>query len=301
MKPTISMYIGSTHLNATVGLSPPSWLTRTSQLWKSRSGHQREKPGSESHGADSAQVARSASESFAFADRSAVDDPIQSIVEAGELSLQSLRDQHSVSLDGCNLSVRLGMSHTSLNITPLDASSASPSERQLHLIAEAVALESARTSTEAQTVKFEIQPNSTHLCIVGLNSSVLAALQSLCVHHGMKLASCQPSLVETLDHELAGSLRARDLRTLVWTEHGVNGERQPLVTFVRIERGNAIRAWRTLVPAAASGTDIDQTLQTTTVRFLLAAGAGQEDKVVFASWPHAPARTAVDGPLEAIS
>jgi hypothetical protein len=223
-------------------------------------------------------------------------------VEAGRQVLQSLRDQHPMGLDGYRLSVRLGMSYASLNVAPLDPLSASlPSERQLQLIAEAVARESARVSTDAQTVKYEIQPNSTHLCVFSLNSSVLAALQTLSANQGLTLVSCRPALVETMDRELAGSRRGRDKRTVVWTEYGASGERLPLVCFVRIDKGSATRAWRTLVPAAASVAGIDQPLQATTDRFVLAAGAGQDDTLVFASWPHASARTAVDDRLEVIS
>lgn len=286
MKPTISMCIGATHLSATLELHPPSWRQRASHLWPAGRARSGASPISQSHAGDSLQVTSASDEYVAFADIDANDEPVLAMVEAGESVLRSLRDYHPTGLDGCRLSVRTSMAHAFLSVVPLDASSGVlPAARQLQLIAEAVAAESARVPAQGQEVRHEVQPNSTHLCIVALSSPILVALQTLCTSHHLKLVSCQPALIESLDRELSASLRSRDQRTLVWTEHSKSGERESLISFVRIDAGSAIRAWRTLAPPTAPSADTDQPLQSFTDRFLLSSGAGPEDKLIRVSWP----------------
>lgn len=289
MKTTISMHIGATHLSATLELHPPSWRQRASHLWPARRARSGASPISQSHAGDSPRVTSAPDEYVAFADIDANDEPVMAIAAAGESVLRSLRDRHPAGLDGCRLSVRTSMAYAFLNVVTLDSSSGVlPAASQLQLIAEAVAAESARVPAQGQDVRHEVQPNSTHLCIVALSSPILVALQTLCASHHLKLVSCQPALIESLDRELSASLGSRDQRTLVWTEHSKSGERESLISFVRIDAGSAIRAWRTLAPPAAASADTDQPLQSFTDRFLLSSGAGPEDKLIRASWPRAP-------------
>lgn len=285
MKPRISIHIGATHLSATLEPNPPSWIQRASRAWPARLARSGRAPIIQRHVGDSPQVTLTSDECIAFADLDAIDDPVQAIVGAGESVLRSLQYHHTFGLRGCSLSVRTSMAHASLNVVRLDSSSgALPAAHQLQLIAEAVAVESARMPAEAQNVRYEVQPNSNHLCIVALNSPVLVALRTLCASHQLKLVSCQPAIIDSLDRELFASLQGRDQRTLVWTERSKSGMRESLISFVRIEAGSAVRAWRTLAPATPASAGIDLTLQAFTDRFLLSSGAGPEDKVIRASW-----------------
>lgn len=302
MKRTISIHIGATYLSATLEPNHPSWRQRARHAWSARRARAGAAPSSQSHTGDSPQITSISDAYIAFADLAATNDPVQAIVEAGESVLQSLRERHTINLDGCRLSVRTSMACASLNVVPLDSSSGTlPSAHQLQQIAEAVAMESARVPAQARDVRYEVQPNSTHLCVVALSAPSLVALQTLCTTHHLNLVSCQPALIESLDRELATSLRNRDQRTLVWTERSRSGERQSLISFVRIDAGSAIRAWRTLVPATAASADSDQALQSLTDRFLLSSGAGPGDKLIRATWPTTPELAGAANSMETAS
>ncbi len=206
------------------------------------------------------------------------------LLEAGAQALQALRVRHAASLDGCRLVVRTGVSASYVGITPMDFSSPSArSGQQLRLVASALAHEALGTEAAGHEVRWSIQADQAHLCVITLESALIAGAQALAQAQRMKLASCQPALVELLDSELEKSRRQRDTRTLIWTELNASGHRHPTVTFIRLGNGNTLNAWRTVTRASSAAGD--PWLQPVLDRFLIASGAADDEQVVPCAWP----------------
>jgi hypothetical protein len=225
-------------------------------------------------------------ETVVFPGHGANDDPIGAIVDAGTQALQALRTRCATTLDGCSMKVRATMTLASISVVPLDFSVGSTqSDRQLQLIAQGVVREALGAGAPAQQVRCKVQADNEHLCVVALGSSFLTNIQALCAAQRLRFASCQPAIVERLDRELAASARNRDSRTLVWTELDASGKRQAQVNFLRIASGSAVNAWRTVVPTLHENASSDQLLKATINRFLIAAGAAQDEQVLLCEWP----------------
>ncbi|MDO8777733.1 MAG: hypothetical protein Q7K57_55260 [Burkholderiaceae bacterium] len=290
MKATIQMDIAATHLRATLTPGAPTWAHRMVHALAFRS----RGPGSGTRlaGADPAPPPRpnrqipTVEELVVFPVRDANEDPVSVIVDAAEQALQALRTRCTETLDGCRVNVRIGMSLATVSVVPLDASAESTqSDRQLQLIAKGIVREALGADARAHLVRRKVQTDNEHLCVVALETSLITGLQALCTSQHLSLSSCQPALIERLDRELAASARSRDSRTLVWTERNASGERHALVNFLRIVRGSAVNAWRTVVPALQGGPADDRLLKASTDRFLIVAGATLEEPVVFFAWP----------------
>lgn len=206
------------------------------------------------------------------------------LLEAGAQALQALRARHTSSLDGCRLVVRTSVSTSYVGITPMDLSSpSSRSGQQLRIVAKALAQEAMGAGAAAHEVRWSIQADQAHLCVITLESAMIAGLQALAQAQRMKLVSCQPALVTLLDCELDKSRRRRDARTLMWTECEASERRNTAVTFIRVVNGSALNAWRTVMPApSATG---GQGLQAVLDRFLIASGAAGDEQVVRCAWP----------------
>ncbi len=291
MRATILMDIAATHLRVTLTPSPSTWTRRVLRALASKP----DRPGSiaELSDADNApqpqmpdgQV-QTMEERVAFSDRGPNDDPVVAVVDAAAQALQALRTRCSSTLDGCSMNVRTGVTLSSISVVPLDFSvGATQSDRQLQLIAQGVVREALGADARAQQVRCKVQADNAHLCVVALGASFLTSIQALCEAQRLKFASCQPAIIERLDSELAASARSRDSRTLVWTELDASGKRHALVNFLRIVNGSAATAWRTIVPRSQESTSDDELLQATTERFLIAAGAAQDEQVVHCVWP----------------
>ncbi|MEO8024117.1 hypothetical protein [Polaromonas sp.] len=290
MKAIIQIDIAATHLRATLIPSAPSWAHRLVRALAFRS--RDPSAGTRVAGTDHAPQPRpdkqapTLEEWVDFPARDANEDPIAAIVEAAAQALQALRARAPDTLDGCRVNVRIGMTLATVSVVPLDASAESAqSDRQLQLIAQGVIREALGADARVQQVRCKVQADSEHLCVIALEASLITGLQVLCTSQHLRFSSCQPALIKPLDRELAASARSRDSRTLVWTELGASGERQAQVTFLRIVRGSAVNAWRTVVPALRGDTAGDQLLKASTNRFLIATEAGQDEQVVFSAWP----------------
>lgn len=206
------------------------------------------------------------------------------LLEAGAQALQALRERHTAPLDGCRLVVRTGVSASYVGITPMDFSSPlARSGQQLRLVANALAHEALGTEAAGHEVRWSIQADQAHLCVITLESALIAGLQALAQAQRMKLVSCQPTVVELLDSELKTSRRQRDARTLMWTECEASGRRRAAVTFIRVVNGSAVNAWRTVTPVSSAGDDF--LLQPVLDRFLIASGAAIDEQVVPRHWP----------------
>jgi hypothetical protein len=288
MKATIRMDIAATHLRATLTASAPTWAHRMVRALAFRSRGQAS--GTHLSGIDHAPHPRPdkqvLQELVVFPVRDANEDPVASIVHAAGQALQALRDRSPVTLDGSRVNVRIGMSLATVSVVPLDASAESTqSDRQLQLIAQGVVREALGADARGQQVRCKVQADNEHLCVVALEASLITGLQAMCTSQHLRLSSCQPALIERLDRELTASARSRDSRTLIWTERNASGERHALVNFLRIMHGSAVNAWRTAVPASQEDAADDRLLKASTDRFLIAAGADQEEQVVFSAWP----------------
>lgn len=290
MKALIRLDIAATHLRATLTSDAPTWAHRMVRTLTFRS----RVPGLGTRLAvvDPAPPPRpkkqisTVEELVVFPGRDANEDPVSVIVDAAEQALQALRARCPTTLDGCRVNVRIGMSLATVSVVPLDASAESTqSDRQLQLIAQGIVREARGADARAQLVGCKVQADNEHLCVVALETSLIIGLQALCTSQHLRFSSCQPALIERLDRELAASDRSRDSRTLVWTERNASGERHALVNFLRIVRGSAVNGWRTVVPALQGGPADDRLLKANTDRFLIAAGAVQEERVVLFAWP----------------
>jgi hypothetical protein len=209
---------------------------------------------------------------------------ITAMLEACAQALQALRAHHTEPLDGCHLVVRAGASASYVGITPMDFSSPSArSGQQLRIVAKALAQEAVGAEAAAHEVRWSIQADQAHLCVITLESALIAGLQALAQAQRMKLVSCQPALVELLGRELEKSRRQRDARTLVWTECKTSERHHPAVTFVRVVNGSAVNAWRTVMPTPSVMED--RWLQPALSRFLIASGAADAEQVVRCVWP----------------
>jgi hypothetical protein len=241
MKAVIHLDVSAAHLVATLKPAVPGWGSRLL-----RSLQPRRKP------LEPTQAA-ALSETASWVPGATHVDTLSAVLEAAALALQALRARHTASLDGCRLVVRTGVGTSCVGIAPMDFSSPSArSEQQLRAVARALSQEALGMDAAGHEVRWRIQADQAHLCVITLQSALVAGLQSLAQAQRMKLASCQPALVERLDSELEQSRRKRDARTLVWTELEASGRRHAAVSFIRLVNGSAVNAWRT-VHAGALG------------------------------------------------
>jgi len=271
MKPVIELDVGATQLRATLKPAVPGWGSRMARRL------QRRKPLEETQAAAITETGR-------WVPGATRTDTLTALLEAAAQALQALRAHHPVSLDGCRLVVRTGVSASYLGVAPMDLSSPSArAEPQLRAAAKAVTQEALGVEAAAHDVRWRIEASQAHLCVITLESALVAGLQALAQAQRMTLASCQPAIVELLDGELNKSRRQRDARTLVWTELDASGRRHAALSFIRLVNGSAVNAWRTVTQApTAAG---DPWLQPALERFLIASGAGMDEQVVPCAWP----------------
>lgn len=275
MKATITLDIGATHLTATLKPRAPGWALRAARAVgaKLRRTH---KPVDSTQGM--------LMETGHWAPGATRGHTITALLEAAAQALQALRARSPASLDGCRLTVRTGVSASYVGVAAMDVSSSSAqSDHQLRAIAKAVSQEAMGAEAAGHEVRWRIQADGAHLCVITLESAVVAGLQALAQAQRMKLASCQPAVAELLDGELLKSRRQRDARTLVWTEQDASGRRHAAVTFIRLVNGSAVNAWRTVTPAPAEAGDT--WLQPALDRFLIASGAAVDEPVIPCAWP----------------
>jgi hypothetical protein len=268
MKAEIHLHIGASLLKATLKPAVSGW---SRMPWAGR------KPVKEAQAAPLTETA-------GWAPGATRGDTLTALLEACAQTLQALRARHPASLDGCGLVVRTGVSASYLGIAPMDLSSPSArSEQQLRAVAKAVTQEALGADAAGHELRWRIEANQAHLCVITLESALVTGLQALARAQRMALASCQPAIVELLDHELDKSRRRRDARTLVWTELEASGRRHAAVSFVRVMNGSAVNAWRTVTPIPPA--DADPWLQPALDRFLIASGAGIAEAVIPCAWP----------------
>jgi len=268
MKAVIHLDLGAFHLRATLKPAAPGW---------GRVLLARRKPAE-------AMQAAPLTEAASWAPGATRADTLGALLEACKQALQALRARHPKPLDGCRVVVRTGVSTSYLGIAPMDLSSASTrSEQQLRTVAKALAQEALGADAAGHEVRWRMEADQAHLCVLTLESALVAGLQVLAQDQRMKLASCQPAIAELLDSELEKSRRQRDARTLVWTEPDASGLRHAALGFVRVVKGSAVNAWRTVTPPPSTGSD--PWLQPALDRFLIASGAGLDEQVVPCAWP----------------
>jgi hypothetical protein len=271
MKPTLELDLGATHLVATLKPYAPGWAQRIAQAAGAKLRHKR-KP------AEAAQ-AGTITETNNWMPGATRGETLAAQLEAIAQTLQTLRARHPASLDGCRLGVRTGVSSSYVGIAAMDVSSASAhSGHQLRIIAKAVAQEAMGLEAAEHEVRWRVQADQAHLCVITLESAVVAGLNALAQAQRMTLASCQPAIAELLDGELEKSRRRRDARTLVWTELEASGRRHAALTFIRLVNGSAVNAWRTVTQAPSDAGD--PWLQPALDRFLIASGAAADEPVI---------------------
>jgi hypothetical protein len=286
MNASLHMDIAATHVRVRLEPDQPGWLRRALDKLARRNGGDVK---ANSAGVDNIQALTSVpqviEETVGFSNHGTRAELVAAIREAGIQALEALRTRAGA-LDGCGIRVRIGMARASLNLVPMAfAGGATPSGRQLQLIADSVTREALGTSAAAQTIRWQVQPDNEHLCAIAMDTSLLADVQALCKAQHLRLTSCQPAIVEHLDRELAASARRRDTRTLVWTELDPTGRRLPSVSYLRVASGSMVNSWRTAVPLGREEAEIDRRLQATTDRFLIASAAVQDEQLVFCAWP----------------
>ncbi len=286
MKAVIHLDIGAAHLVATLKPVTPGWGSRLARA-VGRKLQQRRKPvdgvKAEPLTAEEAMV-NAVTEFASWTPGATRAENTAALLEAGAQALQALRARHTTSLDGCRLVVRTGVSASYVGIAPMDFSLPSArSEQQLRIVAKAVSQEAMGTEAAVHELRWSIQANQTHLCVITLESTLIAGLQALAQSQRMTLTSCQPVIVELLESELEKSRRQHDARTLVWSEPEASVHRHPTVTFIRLVNGSAVNAWRTVTPTPSAGGD--PCLQSALERFLIASGASGDEQVVPCAWP----------------
>jgi hypothetical protein len=290
MKATLHLDIGATHLAATLKPGAPGWGRRAAHAVGAKLRRMR-KP---AKGVGDAQTplspleiarAGTVTEITRWTPGATRAETTAALLEAAAQALQALRARHPAPLDGCRLVVRTGVSASYVGIAAMDVSSPSAhSSHQLRGIAKALSQEALGAEAAGHEVRWRVQADKAHLCVITLESAVVAGLHALAQAQRMALASCQPAIAPLLDGELEKSRRQRDARTLVWTERDASGRRA--VTFVRLVNGSAVNAWRTVTPAPSDADD--PWLQPALDRFLIASGAAVDEQVVPCTWPPAP-------------
>jgi hypothetical protein len=292
MKATLHLDIGATHLAATLTPGAPGWGRRAAHAVGTKLRRMR-KPAKGAEGAKTPlsplEIARAGTvtEITRWTPGATRAETTTALLEAAAQALQALRARHPAPLDGCRIVVRTGVSASYVGIAAMDVSSSSAhSSHQLRGIAKALSQEALGTEAAGHEVRWRVQADKAHLCVITLDSAVVTGLQALAQAQRMALASCQPAIAPLLDGELEKSRRQRDARTLVWTEHDASGRRHAAVTFVRLVNGSAVNAWRTVTPAPSDASD--PWLQPALDRFLIASGAAVDEQVVPCAWPPAP-------------
>ncbi|MFS2032743.1 hypothetical protein ACEN8I_01850 [Polaromonas sp. CT11-55] len=280
MKPVIELDISAAQLRATLRPAVAGWGSRVLRRLQRQRKPLEPTP------------AAALTETAGWAPGATRAETLAALFEAGAQALQALRARHPTSLDGCRLVVRTGVSASYVGVAPMDLSSPSArSEQQLRAVAKAVTQEAMGAEAAAHDVRWRMEASQAHLCVITLESALVAGLQALAQAQRMALASCQPAIVERLDSELKASRRRRDARTLVWTELDPSGHRHAALSFIRLVDGSAVNAWRTVTQAPSA--DSDPWLQPALQRFLIASGAGLEEQVVPCAWPAHTTQTPV--------
>lgn len=276
MKAVIHLDIGTSQLRATLKPAAPGWGLRLVRNLR------RTLPGKSLPAKEAAATAIVETASWVSGATHA--DSITALIEAAAQAVHALRARQTESLDGSRLVVRTGMGTSYVGIAPMDFSSPSArSEPQLRAVARALSQEALGIEAAGHEVRWRIEANQTHLCVITLESALVAGLQALAQAQRMTLASCQPAIVALLDSELQKCRRQRDARTLVWTELEASGCRHAMVTFIRLMNGSAVTAWRTVTPLPTTADD--PWLQPALDRFLIASGAGIDEQAVPCVWP----------------
>lgn len=276
MKAVIHLDIGASHLRATLKPAAPGWGLRLVRNL-GRTLPEKSEPTEEA-------AATPIVETASWVSGATRADSITALLEAAAQALHALRARQTESLDGCRLVVRTGMGTSYVGIAPMDFSSPlARSEQQLRAVARALSQEALGMEAAGHEVRWRIEANQTHLCVITLESALVAGLHTLAQAQRMTLASCQPAIVEQLDSELQKCRHQRDARTLVWTEREASGHRHAAVTFIRLVNGSAVNAWRTVTPLPTPTGD--PWLQPALDRFLIASGAGVDEQAVPCVWP----------------
>lgn len=286
MNASLHMDIAAAHVRVRLQPDEPGWLRRAfGKLAKREVDPVNIEATAAGNPPPLASTIQATEETIGFSNQGPREEVVAAVLNACAQTLEALRAR-SGAWDGCKIRVRIGMTLASLNLVPLAfAGGATPSGRQLQLIADSVTREALGTSAPAQAVRWQVQPDDAHLFAIALDAALLAGIETLCQAQHLRLVSCQPAIVEHLDRELTASARRRDTRTLVWTERDASGRRLPSVRYLRVAHGSIVNSWRTAVPLALEDADIDQRLQATTDRFLIASAAVQDEQLVFCAWP----------------
>lgn len=275
MKAAIALDIGATHLLATLKPRAPGWGLRAAHA-VGRKLRRTHKPVESTE--------NTLTETSHWTPGATRDQTLTALLEAAAQALQALRARHPTSLDGCRLTVRTGVNSSYVGVAAMDVSSSSAhSDHQLRGIAKALSQEAMGPEAAGHEVRWRVQADQAHLCVITLDAALIAGLQALALAQRMKLASCQPAIAALLDGELEQSRRRRDARTLVWTEQDTAGRRHAALTFVRVVNGSAVNAWRT--PTQAPQEAGDPWLQPALDRFLIASGAAADEAVIPCAWP----------------
>jgi hypothetical protein len=279
MKASIQLDISASHLTATLTPNARGWGRRVLHA-AGRKLRPRHKPAEVSQGGPVTEIT-------SWTPGATRSETITALLQAAAQALQALRARHSASLDGCRLTARTGVSSSYVGIAALDVSSPSArSSHQLRIIAKAMSQEAMGSEAAGHEVRWRVQADQAHLCVITLESAVVAGLHALAQAQRMKLPSCQPAIAPLLDSELQKSRRQRDARTLVWTEQDASGRRHAAVTFIRVVNGSAVNAWRTVTQAPPDAGD--PWLQPALDRFLIASGAAADEPVIPCAWPPMP-------------
>ncbi|MEO8388960.1 hypothetical protein [Polaromonas sp.] len=291
MRGTIHLDIGAAHLSATFKPDRPGWIRRAGhavgnrlQRWRRPATQTEANPSPMEHMHTEAHT-----ETASWTSGATRAETLAVMLEAATHAIEALRERLPAS-QGCPLIVRMGLSSSCISIAPVDFTSPfMRSDTQVQAVAKALVREAMGADAPEQQVRWRMQADQMHLCVITLESSMIQGLQAWSTAQRLKLASCQPAIAGLLDSELQASQRQRDARTLMWTESEPSGRRHAVVTFIRLVHGSAVSSWRTVTPSAPSGNDPEHTLETVLQRFLIASGADAHEKIVRHAWPaHAP-------------
>ncbi len=207
-----------------------------------------------------------------------------------ESALISLKTMYAPSVNGLNLEVHLGLSHTRLGLLFLaDANTSSVTASVGDAYTKAWVGQMWNVDPATQVIRWQVLGNKQKLLISCVDRQVFDGLDAFSRQHGLRFASCKPALLTALNnHEQqieASNTSTMGAATLVWTEASSTARRSGLVQLLRYEGAQLQALWRGWLTPPESMEGPDDALEGAIRRFMACHQARPGDFLRHQHWP----------------
>lgn len=186
-------------------------------------------------------------------------------------------------IQGADLSVQLGLTHTRLGL--LHQAGEGGIETRNAVIdgyVQAWMRQMWGVDPATQIIRWDRLENGQGILISCIDRLAYAELEAFAQRHGLRFVSCKPAVLDAL--ESPSSAQGNASRLLVWTEPSAMARRSPLVQLLHCTGTQPLALWRGWVPSSENADTPDASLHGAVHRFIAANGMKKEAPLVFKHW-----------------